>query len=181
MAARHAALLAFLALLETGTGRAMRTQSARSAPPPGWQATQLLTAAQVRGELTRDIIRRVIYVHINEIRHCYQRELQMRPTLAGRLTASFWIDGQGQVHDLQIARDTLRIPSLLLCISGAIARWEFPATQARGITVVNYPFQLRPRPPDPSQPATGVQVSDEELEKLGIRKEDGLPGADILF
>lgn len=158
-------------------------QASPLGPAPQAAPPALLTLSPpspaVSGVLTRDVIRRVIYVHINEIRHCYQQELQMRPALAGRVTLSFRITDRGQVRELSVLRTSLNLPSLLLCLSEAVQKWEFPATYNQGTTQVIYPFLLRPRPKE--QPAAGIRVSDEELERLGVFKDSAAPEADILF
>ena len=53
--------------------------------------------ADVRGSLSREVIRRVIRRHINEVRFCYEQELAQRPDLAGRVTVSFIISATGSV------------------------------------------------------------------------------------
>jgi hypothetical protein len=168
-----------LALLAPSAALAMTTAPAPQPSPIAPPLTLAAPAPSVSGVLTRDVIRRVIYVHVNEIRHCYQQELQMRPALAGRVTFSFRITDRGQVRDLAVQRTSLNLPSLLLCLSEAMRKWEFPATYNRGVTQVTYPFLLRPRPKD--LPTVGVQISDEELERLGVPRETEAPAADILF
>lgn len=156
----------------------------RPGPPLRFHATVVggTPTIVVRGELPRDAIRRVFYVHSNEIKHCYQQELQKRPGLNGRMVVNFTIDRDGAVHDLTVPQSTLGLPSLSLCVGNAVARWEFPpqaTPDAEALTVVNYPFVLRPRPVE--VPAVGVQVSDAELAALGIEKDDSPPPVDILF
>lgn len=153
-------------------------------PPVRFRATVLggTPTIVVRGELPKEAIRRVFYVHLNEIKHCYQQELQHRPGLSGRMVVNFSIDGLGQVHDLTVPASTLGLPSLQRCIAEAVQRWEFPpqaSPDGEAQTVVNYPFVLRPRVPD--LPAVGVQVSDEELAALGVVKEPTPPAVEILF
>lgn len=133
----------------------------------------------VQGELSRDMVRRVIWVHLNEIRHCYQQELLMRPGLNGRLVVNFWIDPQGQVHDLQVGKSTFNLPSLDLCVAESMRRWEFPAQTSESVTQVNYPFVLRPKERDLS--AVGISVSDDELAAVGLPRPLAPPEVDIVF
>ena len=42
-----------------------------------------------RGALDKEIIRRVIRRHLNELRFCYERELAKSPSLAGRVVVTF--------------------------------------------------------------------------------------------
>lgn len=173
-----------LAMVPSGNG----TTAVRPGPPMRFHATVVggTPTILVRGELPKEAIRRVFYVHINEIKHCYQQELQRRPGLNGRLVVNFTIDSQGQVHDMSVPVSTMGLPSLSLCVSEAVQRWEFPTQQSLNLgaegeaqTVVNYPFVLKPRPVE--LPAVGVQVSDEELAALGVIKDPAPPPVDILF
>lgn len=129
--------------------------------------------------LDRDSIRRVIYVHVKQIRHCYQLALLKQPTLQGKVVLSFDINPMGQVEELGIRETTLQSPSLLDCVSESMRTWEFPrAPFASGNLRVIYPFVFRPKIPEP--PA-GIQVSDEELAQLGILKDPEPPNVEILF
>ncbi len=129
--------------------------------------------------LSAEVIRRVIWVHINQIRYCYQQALFKQPTLAGRLVVNFQINPQGQVLELSVRESTLASPEVISCISDSMRTWEFPATPTYdGITEINYPFLLRPRVPETPP---GVQVSDAELEQMGIYKDPEPPAVDIVF
>jgi hypothetical protein len=129
--------------------------------------------------LSAEVVRRVIWVHINQIRYCYQQALFKQPTLAGRLVMNFQINPEGQVLDLMVRETTLQSPQLLSCITETMRTWEFPRTPSyAGIIEINYPFLLRPRVPEP---AVGIEVSDAELEQLGIFKDPEPPPVDILF
>jgi hypothetical protein len=57
--------------------------------------------------------------------------------------------------------------------------WEFPPTpHYAGVTEINYPFVLRTKV---VEPPLGVQVSDAELERIGIFRDPEPPAVDILF
>ena len=72
----------------SGYGRGAGGFSGRSARVPQIRSG----AADVRGSLSKEVIRRVIRRHINEVRFCYEQELNSRPDLEGR--------GDGVVHHL---------------------------------------------------------------------------------
>ena len=151
--------------------------------------------------LSRDVIRRVVWVHINQIKFCYQQALVKQPMLAGRLTAVFQIDPQGHVQSLALRDSELpplllpgpgsappvvakplplsQAPQLLSCVGDAMRIWDFPPTPYySGMTEITYPFVLKPRIPDPPP---GIQVSDDELTALGIQRDPEPPSVDILF
>ncbi len=98
--------------------------------------------ADVRGSLSREVIRRVIRRHINEVRFCYEQELTARPDLAGRVTVSFIIAATGAVQTASVASTTLSNARVEQCIVTAVRRWTFPAPDGGGIVGVNYPFVL---------------------------------------
>ena len=97
----------------------------------------------VRGALDREIIRRIIRRHINEVRYCYARGLQSRPALAGRVNLQFSIASNGRVVSSTVISSTLGDRRVGVCISAAVRRWRFPAPRGGGLVIVRYPFVLR--------------------------------------
>jgi hypothetical protein len=53
--------------------------------------------AQVVGGLDKDLIRRVVRAHINEVRYCYNQGLAKDPNLKGRVAVQFQIGSTGKV------------------------------------------------------------------------------------
>ena len=98
--------------------------------------------ADVRGSLSKEVIRRVIHRHINEVRFCYEQELNQRPDLAGRVTIAFIISPTGAVQSASVGASTLGNQRVESCVAGAVRRWTFPSPEGGGIVVVNYPFVL---------------------------------------
>ena len=65
------------------------------------------------------------------------------------------------------------------CIGDTMRTWEFPAAPYySGNVRIVYPFVLKPKVPEP--PA-GIEVTDEELAKIGITKDPEPPAADVIF
>jgi len=104
-------------------------------------------AAQVRGSCDKDLIRRVVRAHVNELRYCYERVLQSRPALNGRVASRFVIGFDGRVAGAAIASSELT-PAVDSCVAQAIARWQFPPLC---VGEVSYPFLF--------EPADGVTAS----------------------
>lgn len=100
--------------------------------------------ADVRGSLSKEVIRRIIRRHINEIRFCYEQELNQRPDLQGRVAVKFIISPTGAVQMAAIAKSTMGNPRVEQCIAKAVRRWTFPSPEGGGIVVVTYPFVLSP-------------------------------------
>lgn len=99
--------------------------------------------ADVHGSLSKEVIRRVVQRHLNEVKFCYEQQLAQRPDLRGRVVASFIIAADGRVQSAAVRESDLGSPPAEACISQAIQRWSFPAPEGGGIVVVNsYPFVL---------------------------------------
>jgi Ca-activated chloride channel family protein len=99
--------------------------------------------ATVKGSLDKDIIRRIVRAHINEVRACYDQGLLKDPNLAGRLVIEFVIDRTGTVTSAKIVEDALTDAAVGQCLAKRAARWKFPSDSA-GVVVVRYPFVLSP-------------------------------------
>jgi len=100
--------------------------------------------ASVRGTLDKEIIRRVVRRHLNEVKYCYQQALGRRPTLEGRLVTQFTIAPTGQVLAAVVQSSTLREVSVEACVVNAVKRWSFPAPDRGGLAMVSYPFTFAP-------------------------------------
>jgi TonB family protein len=98
--------------------------------------------ADVRGSLSKEVIRRVIQRHINEVRFCYEQELNQRPDLAGRVSVKFIISPSGAVQAANVENSSLGAARAEQCIAQAVRRWTFPAPDGGGIVIVSYPFVL---------------------------------------
>lgn len=97
----------------------------------------------VKGGIDKEIVRRVVREHLAEVRFCYERELQRRADLGGRVVSQFLISGKGQVVSAAIASSTMNDAAVESCISQAVRRWSFPAPEGGGVVMVSYPFVLR--------------------------------------
>jgi TonB family protein len=99
---------------------------------------------QVRGNLDREIIRRIIRRHINEVRFCYEKELAAHRDLGGRMVVQFNIAPTGQVLSSVLQSSTLGNVRVESCTVQAVHRWDFPKPNGGGMTMVSYPFVFAP-------------------------------------
>lgn len=97
---------------------------------------------KVMGSLDKEIIRRVVRQHRNEIRYCYEKELQKNPKLAGTVKIKFTISGTGSVVAALVNSSTLNNSKVERCMTGKIRRWVFPEPKGGGIVTVTYPFNF---------------------------------------
>jgi FHA domain len=100
--------------------------------------------ANVRGSLDKEIIRRIIRRHINEVKFCYEQELTKKPQLGGRIMVQFTIAASGQVIASVLQNSTMANAKVENCTVQAVRRWEFPKPLGGGIVIVSYPFVLTP-------------------------------------
>jgi TonB family protein len=98
----------------------------------------------VRGQLDKEIIRRIVRRHVNEVKYCYDQALARQPKLDGRLVTQFTISGTGQVLASVVQSSTLQSPAVEMCVVNAVKRWQFPAPEKGGLVIVSYPFQFSP-------------------------------------
>jgi TonB family protein len=123
---------------EGGYGRGVGGFRGRSAGVPQVRSG----GAEVRGSLSKEVIRRVVHRHINEVKFCYEQQLNARPDLQGRVTTKFVISPTGSVQSAMVESSSLRNEAVESCIVSAVRRWTFPAPDGGGVVVVNYPFLL---------------------------------------
>ncbi len=99
--------------------------------------------ADVRGSLSKEVVRRIVRRHINEVRFCYEQQAETRPQLEGRVGIKFIVNPTGGVQTAAVASSTLGNARVEQCIAKAVRRWSFPAPEGGGIVVVTYPFVLQ--------------------------------------
>jgi hypothetical protein len=95
--------------------------------------------AEIRGQLDRELIAKVINDHMGEIRGCYERALLKETGLAGKLVLEWTIEPSGVVSEIRVKNVTLRGPEVPNCIIGSLRSWAFPKPKG-GKVVVSYPF-----------------------------------------
>jgi TonB family protein len=99
--------------------------------------------AEVRGSLSKEVIRRYIRRSINQIRYCYEQQLARQPDLAGRVQVRFVISPSGAVTSSSPAGSTLGNPAVEDCVARAVQRIAFPQPEGGGVVIVTYPFMFQ--------------------------------------
>ncbi|MGB9599543.1 MAG: AgmX/PglI C-terminal domain-containing protein, partial [Myxococcota bacterium] len=97
----------------------------------------------VHGSLDKELIRRVIRAHANEIRYCYELELAKNPGLWGKVSVNFVISPTGSVQSAKVKETTINNQNVENCIVSKIKGWKFPEPKGGGIVIVTYPFILK--------------------------------------
>lgn len=76
-----------------------------------------------------------------QIKWCYQQQLAVDPTLAGRLELQWAIGERGRVSNAKVVSNTTKNTELGTCAVTKLKRWTFPAdTQG----VARWPFVFAP-------------------------------------
>ena len=96
----------------------------------------------IRGSLDKEIIRRVVHLHMNEVKYCYDQELVRNAGLGGRVSVQFIIATTGQVINSFVQSTTMNNARVESCVAGAVRRWDFPKPTGGGIAIVAYPFNF---------------------------------------
>lgn len=107
-------------------------ETAEEAAPPAPQGDE----RRAIGDYIRD--------NSTDVRDCYARRLQERPTLQGKVVARFDIGPHGKV--IGASADGIPDRELLLCVVTAVRKWEFEKPQAGGKLRIAYPFKFEPQP-----------------------------------
>ncbi len=100
--------------------------------------------AKVKGNIDKDIIRRIVRNHHNEVRHCYNQGLAKDPNLKGRVAVMFTIGPSGTVPSAAVAESTLKDRNVANCVAKSVRRWKFPKPHTGGSAMVTYPFTFAP-------------------------------------
>jgi len=110
----------------------------------GKEETQFIPGKTiVVGGLSRDVINRIIQRHYNEVKYCYEKELTKDPSLYGKVTVSFLIEGTGRVGDALVQQSTMGSEPVETCIVGHVRRWAFPAPEGGSTVQVTYPYVFK--------------------------------------
>ncbi len=96
--------------------------------------------AEFVGSMDREAIRRVILNNKRAIRSCYERELQRRPDMYGKLVLQWRIVEKGRVSQAKVKSNSLGSRTVANCIIGRLRTWRFPEPPPGTIGEVSYPF-----------------------------------------
>lgn len=123
-------------------------QAQAGGPGFGGQGTRVPMVRQAKASvgpgLDRELVRRVVRAHINEVRSCYGFDMQRRANLQGRVAVAFVVAASGQVVRSELKESTMASATTEACIVAAVGRWRFPKPKGGVSVEVVYPFSLSP-------------------------------------
>ncbi len=93
------------------------------------------------GDLDKEIIRKYIRQKMAQFEYCYQKQLTIKPELAGTVTTQFKIDPNGTV--ISASASGMGNPDVEQCVAQVILSIHFPKPTGGGFVQVSYPFTFR--------------------------------------
>lgn len=111
-----------------------------AAPAPGDADAFATGDPIILGALEKSLIDGVIKVNLRDIGQCYERGLQERPDLSGKLTIKFVIAKDGTISSATVKSTTMNDPATERCVCDVFLKMQFPEPKGGGIVIVSYPF-----------------------------------------
>ncbi|MBK7858787.1 MAG: TonB family protein [Archangiaceae bacterium] len=128
-----------------GSGRGLGGNGSIDLGGRGKDSTRVVPGkTTVVGGLSKDVIMKVIKRHQNEIKFCYEQELQKAPDLSGKVAVLFTIDPAGAVAEANVSETSLNNGNAENCMLSRIRRWKFPEPQGGGVVSVTFPWIFKP-------------------------------------
>jgi len=94
--------------------------------------------------MDKDLIRKVIASHRDQVRYCYELALQRSPALAGKVAVQFMVATTGDVPMARVDFTNIASPELSDCLVSRVRSWHFPVAKEAGGYRVTYPFVFKP-------------------------------------
>lgn len=99
--------------------------------------------AEAIGGLDKALIAAVVQANLGQIKHCYEKQLLVDNSIAGKVVSGWTIDGSGSVIATSIKKTTLNSAAVEDCIQSRIKNWKFPQPKGGGKVLVSYPFLFK--------------------------------------
>ncbi|MDP3155928.1 MAG: AgmX/PglI C-terminal domain-containing protein [Archangium sp.] len=94
--------------------------------------------------IDKELIRKVINGHRDQIRFCYELALQQAPALAGKVSVQFAVASSGFVAQARVENSSARSEALSECLVSRVRTWQFPVGKQSAGYKVTYPFVFKP-------------------------------------
>lgn len=124
-----------------GPGPCKTSEGPRFDPPPDFGCSPEGGGAQC---MDKDLIRKVINGHRDQIRFCYELALQQTPALAGKVSVQFAVSTAGLVAAARVENSSARSEALSDCLVSRVRTWQFPVGKQGNGYRVTYPFVFKP-------------------------------------
>lgn len=95
-----------------------------------------------KSTIARSEVANVVHAHLDEVRYCYKKGLELDPQLQGDVVIRFTVGRGGHVLSSSVASSTLADFDVQACVARAVCRWLFESPPAGAKVAVTYPFTL---------------------------------------
>jgi len=130
-----------LGRVDTGGGMGMRAGLGKKGTKKVGQMK--LDSGDSTGFCKKEDIRTNVMRRAGAIRACYEAQLQIHESLAGKTTIRWTIDGEGRVSEASIASSTLGNANVEQCVLRVIRAMRFQKPES-GVCIVQWPFVFNP-------------------------------------
>jgi metallo-beta-lactamase class B len=143
-------------------------------------STPPLDPIEVKGGIDKEVVRRIVRRHADEVKFCYEHALAANPTLAGRVVLNLTVAANGDVIDARVQDSTLGNAAVETCLAAVARNWEFPYPPPPGRVVISHPFVFKPNGATPT--ARGVEIEQLADGVLLHRSTDanGIPSNGLI-
>ncbi len=122
-----------------GTVAALQRGSIGKKQVQGMVTAKMSRNVKIQGGMSREMVKRVIDQHLEEITYCYETALMANPSIMGRIVFEWKILMDGNVGQVRIVASSINSHEVHNCIKSAIKSWQFPKPVGTEV-VVSYPF-----------------------------------------
>jgi hypothetical protein len=133
----------------------------------------------IRGSSTKEEIGRVIRRNLARFKYCYEKQLNVNPSLQGKISVYFVIAPTGAVAQASVRETSMNDQNVERCVLTVMRSLEFPKPRGGGIAVVTYPFVFATDPME--RPIDRAQrrwsEAHDAFTRFGSSKVAGLLGA----
>jgi pSer/pThr/pTyr-binding forkhead associated (FHA) protein/outer membrane biosynthesis protein TonB len=105
----------------------------------GMVTAKMSKTVSIQGGMSREMVKRVIDQHLDEIQYCYESALLENSAIMGRIVYEWKILMSGQVGEVRIVSSSVNSHVIHNCIKESIKTWQFPKPVGSEV-VVSYPF-----------------------------------------
>lgn len=99
-------------------------------------------AAKVGNFCSKSNINSVVRRGSSAVKYCYEKELQLNPTLSGKVVLNWTVNLQGSVIKSYVASSTMGNKKVESCMTRVVKRWRFEPPKG-GHCIISYPFTFK--------------------------------------
>jgi TonB family protein len=99
-------------------------------------------AARVGQFCAKSNIQAVVRRGVGAIKYCFDKQLQLNPSLSGKIVVNWTVNLQGRVLKVYVASSSMRNKTVESCMTRVVKRWRFEPPKG-GHCAISYPFTFK--------------------------------------